>query len=153
MLAVNLTAAFLLARAAGAHMLPHRAGKVILLGSLLTFQGGLTVPAYASAKGGVGSLVRALANEWAPHNVHVNALVPGYVATDMNSALLADPVRAPQIAARIPAARWGTPRDFAGPAVFLASRASQYVCGELLVVDGVREIFDLFPGLVPFRNQ
>lgn len=119
-------------------MLPHRGGKIILLASLLTYQGGLTVPAYASAKGGIGQLVKALANEWSAHNVHVNGIVPGYVATAMNDALLADPVRAHQISVRIPAARWGTPQDFAGPAVFLASRASQYVCGELLVVDGVR---------------
>jgi short-subunit dehydrogenase len=144
-ISVNLTAAFLLARAAGAHMLPHREGKIILLASLLTYQGGLTVPAYASAKGGVGQLVKALANEWSAHNVHVNALVPGYVDTDMNAALLSDPLRRPQIDARIPAGRWGAPADFAGPAVFLASRASQYVCGELLVVDGVRStLFRLF---------
>ena len=119
-------------------MLPHNQGKIILLASLLTFQGGLTVPAYASAKGGIGQLVKALANEWSAHNVHVNAIAPGYVDTDMNAALRADPVRDAQISARIPAARWGSPDDFAGPAVFLASRASQYVCGELLVVDGVR---------------
>jgi len=121
-------------------MLPHGEGKIILLASLLTYQGGLTVPAYASAKGGVGQLVKALSNEWSAHNVHVNAIVPGYIDTDMNRALLADPVRSEQIAVRIPAGRWGRPEDFAGPCVFLASRASQYVCGELLVVDGVREI-------------
>jgi Enoyl-(Acyl carrier protein) reductase len=122
-------------------MLPHRQGKIILLASLLTYQGGLTVPAYASAKGGIGQLVKALANEWSAHNVHVNGIVPGYIDTDMNAALLADPVRAEQIAVRIPAGRWGKPEDFAGPSVFLASRASQYVCGELLVVDGVRNFF------------
>ncbi len=118
-------------------MLPHNEGKIILIASLLTYQGGLTVPAYASAKGGVGQLVKALANEWSAHNVHVNAIVPGYIETDMNQALLADPVRSEQISTRIPAGRWGKPEDFAGPSVFLASRASQYICGELLVVDGV----------------
>ena len=142
-ISVNLTSAFLLARAAGAHMLPHLGGKIILLASLLTYQGGLTVPAYASAKGGIGQLVKALANEWSAHNVHVNGIVPGYIDTDMNHALIADPVRSEQISVRIPAGRWGKPEDFAGPSVFLASRASQYVCGELLVVDGVRDFFTL----------
>lgn len=126
-------------------MLPHNEGKIILLASLLTYQGGLTVPAYASAKGGIGQLVKALANEWSAHNVHVNAIVPGYIDTDMNQALLADPIRSEQISTRIPAGRWGKPEDFAGPSVFLASRASQYICGELLVVDGVRQFFLNFP--------
>ncbi|OJT06263.1 2-dehydro-3-deoxy-D-gluconate 5-dehydrogenase [Trametes pubescens] len=98
--------------------------------------GGFTVPAYAAAKGALGQLTKALSNEWSAHNVQVNGICPGYIATDMNEKLLADPVRLRQISERIPAGRWGQPRDFAGPVVFLASAASQYVCGELLVVDG-----------------
>ncbi|KAG6918600.1 hypothetical protein DXG01_013011 [Tephrocybe rancida] len=133
---VNLKSVWLLSQAAGRHMVPLRRGKIINFCSLLTFQGGLTVPAYASAKGAVGQLTKALSNEWSQHNVQVNAICPGYIATDMNERLLADPVRLRQISERIPAGRWGDPKDFAGPAVFLASSASQYVCGELLVVDG-----------------
>jgi len=94
------------------------------------------VPAYAAAKGALGQLTKALSNEWSQHNVQVNGICPGYIATDMNEKLLADPVRLRQISERIPAGRWGQPVDFAGPVVFLASSASQYVCGELLVVDG-----------------
>ncbi|KAF9225881.1 NAD(P)-binding protein [Gyrodon lividus] len=133
---VNLKSAWLLSQAAGRHMVPLRRGKIINFCSLLTFQGGLTVPAYASAKGALGQLTKALSNEWSQHNVQVNAICPGYIATDMNERLLADPTRFRQISERIPAGRWGEPQDFAGPVVFLASRASQYVCGELLVVDG-----------------
>ncbi|OBZ67616.1 2-dehydro-3-deoxy-D-gluconate 5-dehydrogenase [Grifola frondosa] len=118
------------------HMVPRRRGKIINFCSLLTFQGGLTVPAYAAAKGALGQLTKALSNEWSGENVQVNGVCPGYIATDMNEKLLADPVRTRQISERIPAGRWGAPRDFAGPVVFLASAASQYVCGELLVVDG-----------------
>ncbi|KAH7091836.1 NAD(P)-binding protein [Auriculariales sp. MPI-PUGE-AT-0066] len=103
---------------------------------LLTFQGGLTVPAYAAAKGAVGQFTKSLSNEWASKGVQVNAICPGYVETDMNEKLLADPTRLRQISERIPAGRWGTPEDFAGPVVFLASKASDYVSGELLVVDG-----------------
>ncbi|KAF9051845.1 NAD-P-binding protein [Panaeolus papilionaceus] len=132
----NLKAAFLLSQAAGAHMVPLRRGKVINFASLLTFQGGLTVPAYAAAKGGIGQITKAFANEWSKENVQVNAIAPGYIATDMNEKLLADPVRLRQISERIPAGRWGQPEDFAGPIVFLASKASQYVCGEVMVVDG-----------------
>lgn len=135
-IAVNLKAAWLLSQSAGKHMVPRRRGKVINFCSLLTFQGGLTVPAYAAAKGALGQLTKALANEWSQHNVQVNAICPGYIATDMNEKLLADPTRLRQISERIPAGRWGAPNDFAGPVVFLASDASQYVCGELLVVDG-----------------
>jgi 2-deoxy-D-gluconate 3-dehydrogenase len=135
-IAVNLKAAWLLSQSAGKHMVPRRRGKVINFGSLLTFQGGLTVPAYAAAKGALGQLTKALSNEWSQHNVQVNAICPGYIATDMNEKLLADPTRLRQISERIPAGRWGAPNDFAGPVVFLASDASQYVCGELLVVDG-----------------
>ncbi|KAI0761276.1 NAD-P-binding protein [Trametes elegans] len=133
---VNLKSVWLLAQAAGQHMVPRRRGKIVNFCSLLTFQGGLTVPAYASAKGAVGQLTKALSNEWSQHNVQVNGICPGYIATDMNERLLQDPVRLRQISERIPAGRWGEPRDFAGPVVFLASAASQYVCGELLVVDG-----------------
>jgi NAD(P)-dependent dehydrogenase (short-subunit alcohol dehydrogenase family) len=200
---VNLKACWLLAQAAGRHMLPRRRGKIINLCSLLTYQvrlpspigrlsaprrrrwralapqGGLTVPAYAAAKGALGQLTKALSNEWARENVQVNGIAPGYIATDMcarlllplfsscwrshphsflpppaqtgstmtqtrpsaliphrNERLLADPVRLRQISERIPAGRWGAPQDFAGPVVFLASAASQYVSGELLVVDG-----------------
>lgn len=117
-------------------MIPRRSGKIINFGSLLTFQGGLTVPAYASAKGAVGQLTKALSNEWAKHNVQVNGIAPGYIATDMNERLLADQTRLRQISERIPAARWGEPADFKGPLLFLASEASQYVSGEMLVVDG-----------------
>ncbi|KNZ80332.1 2-dehydro-3-deoxy-D-gluconate 5-dehydrogenase [Termitomyces sp. J132] len=134
---VNLKSVWLLSQAAGRHMVPLRRGKIINFCSLLTFQGGLTVPAYASAKGALGQLTKALSNEWSQHNVQVNAICPGYIATDMNERLLADPERMRQISERIPAGRWGDPRDFAGPVVFLASDASQYICGELLVVDGV----------------
>ncbi|KAH7886897.1 hypothetical protein F5I97DRAFT_1807275 [Phlebopus sp. FC_14] len=133
---VNLKSVWLLSQAAGRHMVPLRRGKIINFCSLLTFQGGFTVPAYASAKGALGQLTKALSNEWSQHNVQVNGICPGYIATDMNERLLADPTRFRQISERIPAGRWGDPRDFAGPVVFLASSASQYVCGELLVVDG-----------------
>jgi len=117
-------------------MVPLKRGKIINFASLLTFQGGLTVPAYAASKGAIGQLTKALSNEWSQHNAQVNAIAPGYIATDMNEKLLADPTRLRQISERIPAGRWGNADDFAGPAVFLASDASQYVCGEVLVVDG-----------------
>lgn len=132
----NLTACWTLCQAAGRHMVAKRRGKIINFASLLTFQGGITVPAYAAAKGGLGQLTKALSNEWAKHNVQVNAIAPGYISTDMNERLLADPVRLRQISERIPAGRWGRPEDFAGPAVFLASDSSLYVNGEILVVDG-----------------
>ncbi|EIM89107.1 NAD-P-binding protein [Stereum hirsutum FP-91666 SS1] len=133
---VNLKSVWLLSQAAGRHMVSLRRGKIINFCSLLTYQGGLTVPAYAAAKGALGQVTKALSNEWSKENVQVNGIVPGYIATDMNEKLLADPVRLRQISERIPAGRWGEPKDFAGPVVFLASGASQYVCGELLVVDG-----------------
>jgi 2-deoxy-D-gluconate 3-dehydrogenase len=133
---VNLKSVWLLSQAAGRHMVPLRRGKIINFCSLLTFQGGITVPAYAAAKGALGQLTKALSNEWSQHDVQVNGICPGYIATDMNEKLLQDPVRYRQISERIPAGRWGDPKDFAGPIVFLASAASQYVCGELLVVDG-----------------
>jgi 2-dehydro-3-deoxy-D-gluconate 5-dehydrogenase len=135
-LAVNLTAVFRLARAAGRHMLGRGSGKVINVASLLSFQGGITVPGYAAAKGGVAQLTKALANEWAGKGVQVNAIAPGYMRTDNTAALRADPVRSRQILERIPAGRWGEPDDLAGAAVFLASGASDYVSGHVLVVDG-----------------
>ena len=136
-LAVNLTAAFHLSQAAARHWLgAGRGGKVINLASMLSFQGGLRVPAYAAAKSGLAGLTRALANEWAPHGINVNALAPGYVATEVTAALRADPERAAAILARIPAGRWGEPADVQGAAVFLASDAAAYLHGVVLPVDG-----------------
>ncbi|PNS15720.1 Diacetyl reductase [Sphaceloma murrayae] len=139
---VNLTVPFLLCRDVGAHMLaqdPDAAGsrgKIINVGSLLSFQGGITVPAYAASKGGVAQLTKALSNEWAGKGVGVNAIAPGYIGTDMNEKLINDETRARQILERIPAGRWGRPEDFAGVAVWLASAASGYVSGEIVTVDG-----------------
>ena len=133
---VNLSSVFRLCRAAGRGMLQRRAGKIINIASLLTFQGGIRVPAYAAAKGGVAQLTKALANEWAKSGVNVNAIAPGYMVTDNTEALRNDPVRNADITARIPAGRWGDPADLAGAAVFLASPASDYVHGHVLVVDG-----------------
>lgn len=133
---VNLNAQFILTREFGRDMVARGSGKVIFTASLLTFQGGITVPGYAASKGAIGSLVKAFANEWAGKGVNVNAIAPGYIATDNTEALRNDPERAESILARIPAGRWGQPDDFKGPTVFLASRASDYVSGEILVVDG-----------------
>lgn len=133
---VNLNAQFLLSRDIGAKMIERGSGKIIFTASLLTFQGGLTVPGYAASKGGIGQLTKALANEWAGKGVNVNAIAPGYISTDNTEALRDDSVRSQQILARIPAGRWGDPEDFKGPIVFLASEASRYVHGEILVVDG-----------------
>ena len=133
---VNLTSVFRMMQHAGRHMLPRGSGKIINIASLLTFQGGITVPSYAAAKGGVGQLTKAFANEWASKGVNVNAIAPGYMDTDNTEALRNDPVRSRQILERIPAGRWGTPADLAGAAVFLASGASDYVNGHILVVDG-----------------
>jgi 2-deoxy-D-gluconate 3-dehydrogenase len=134
---VNLSSVFRLCRSAGAHMIERRAGgKIINVASLLSFQGGITVPGYAAAKGGVMQLTKALANEWAPYGISVNAIAPGYMETDNTMALRQDPVRSRQIGERIPAGRWGTPQDLAGAVIFLASRASDYVNGHVLVVDG-----------------
>ncbi|WNS77962.1 SDR family oxidoreductase [Domibacillus sp. DTU_2020_1001157_1_SI_ALB_TIR_016] len=133
---VNLKSVWVLCQEAGKFMVPQRKGKIINMASLLSFQGGLTVPAYAAAKGGVAQLTKALSNEWAKDNVNVNAIVPGYIATDMNEALLKDETRNRQILERIPAGRWGTPEDFMGTVVFLASDASNYIHGHLLAVDG-----------------
>ena len=135
-LATNLTSVFRLSQCAARHMLAKGAGKIINIASMLTFQGGVFVPSYAAAKGGVGQLTKAFANEWAPKGINVNAIAPGYMATDNTAALRNDPNRSRQILERIPAGRWGTPSDLAGAAVFLASSASDYVHGHILVVDG-----------------
>jgi 2-deoxy-D-gluconate 3-dehydrogenase len=135
-LEINLTAPFLLARALGRGMVERGSGKVIFTASLLSFQGGILVPSYAAAKSGIAGLVKALANEWAPHGVNVNAIAPGYIATDNTEALRADPNRSRAILERIPAGRWGDAADLAGATVFLASRASDYVCGTIIAVDG-----------------
>ena len=132
----DLSSVFRLTRQAGKHMLAQGSGKVINIASLLTFQGGITVPAYAAAKGAVGQLTKAFANEWAAKGINVNAIAPGYMETDNTEALRANPDRARQIMERIPAGRWGLPEDLAGAAVFLASSASNYVHGHVLVVDG-----------------
>lgn len=133
---VNLSAQFVLSREFGKHMVARGSGKIIFTASLLTFQGGITVPGYAASKGGIGQLTMALANEWAGKGVNVNAIAPGYIATDNTAALQADPVRNPAILARIPAGRWGHPDDFKGPVVFLASDASCYMHGTIMTVDG-----------------
>jgi 2-dehydro-3-deoxy-D-gluconate 5-dehydrogenase len=133
---IDLSSAFRLCRAAGRHMLAEGRGKIINVTSLLAFQGGIRVPAYAAAKGGLAQLTKALANEWGGRGVNVNAIAPGYMRTDNTKALFDDPVRNEQITARIPAGRWGTPEDLGGAAVFLASAASDYVHGHVLVVDG-----------------
>jgi len=135
-LSVNLDAPFILAREIGRSMLERGSGKIIFTASLLTFQGGINVPGYAASKGAIGSLVKALANEWAGKGVNVNAIAPGYIATDNTEALRHDPDRSQAIISRIPAGRWGTPDDFAGAIVFLASQASDYVHGTILTVDG-----------------
>lgn len=135
-LEIDLSAPFILAREFGKDMVARRRGKIIFIASLLTFQGGITVPGYAASKGGIGQLTMALANEWAQHGVNVNAIAPGYVATDNTAALRADAERGPAILARIPAGRWGEPGDFRGPVVFLASAASDYMHGTIMTVDG-----------------
>lgn len=135
-LSVNLDAAFILAREFGGEMLARRSGKIIFTCSLLSFQGGVNVPGYAASKGAIASLVKALANEWASQGVNVNGIAPGYIHTDNTEALRNDPVRSRAILDRIPAGRWGQPEDFKGPAVFLASAASDYVHGTILTVDG-----------------
>ena len=135
-LEVNLTSMFLLDQLAGQVMLAKGKGKIINVASLMVFIGGITVPAYAAAKGGVGQLTKALSNEWAGRGVNVNAIAPGYMATEMNEALIADPDRSQSISARIPAQRWGQPDDMKGAAIFLASDASDYVNGAIIPVDG-----------------
>ncbi|HEY9285843.1 MAG TPA: 2-dehydro-3-deoxy-D-gluconate 5-dehydrogenase KduD [Pyrinomonadaceae bacterium] len=133
---VNLSSVFRLSQLAGRHMIERGRGKIVNVASLLSFQGGINVPAYAASKGGVAQLTKALANEWAAKGVNVNAIAPGYMSTDNTAVLRADETRSRQILERIPAGRWGEPDDLAGAAVFLASPASDYVNGHVLVVDG-----------------
>ena len=133
---VNLSAQFILSREIGKEMVARGRGKIIFTASLLTFQGGILVPGYAASKAGVGQLTMALANEWAGQGVNVNAIAPGYISTDNTEALRNDPERSQAILARIPAGRWGEPEDFAGPVVFLASAASDYMHGTVILVDG-----------------
>jgi 2-dehydro-3-deoxy-D-gluconate 5-dehydrogenase len=135
-LQVNLSSQFQLTQAVGRGMLDRGYGKVIFTASLLTFQGGINVPGYAAAKSGIGGLAKALANEWTAYGVTVNAIAPGYIATDNTQALQDDPHRSRSILDRIPAGRWGKPSDLAGATVFLASAASDYVSGVVLPVDG-----------------
>ena len=133
---VNLSAVFRLSQLAGRQMLSQGRGKIVNIASLLSFQGGITVPAYAASKGGVAQLTKALANEWAGKGINVNAIAPGYMRTDNTKALQENETRNRQILERIPAGRWGEPSDLAGAAVFLAAAASDYINGEVLVVDG-----------------
>ena len=136
-LQVNLTSLFQLSQLAARDMIGRNApGKIVNIASLLSFQGGIRVPAYAASKGGVAQLTKALANEWAPKHIQVNAIAPGYFATTNTEALQADETRNRQILERIPAGRWGQPQDLAGAALFLSSRASDYVTGTILTVDG-----------------
>ncbi len=135
-LAINLSAPFRLTRGIGGAMVERGYGKVIFVASMLSFQGGVNVVSYAAAKSGVAGITRALANEWAPYGVNVNAIAPGYIATDNTQPLQDDPERSASIVGRIPAGRWGRPDDLGGAAVFLASSAADYVHGTILVVDG-----------------
>ncbi|KQM27435.1 MULTISPECIES: 2-dehydro-3-deoxy-D-gluconate 5-dehydrogenase KduD [unclassified Sphingomonas] len=132
----NLKSVFFLSQAAGRHMIAEGHGRIINIASMLTFQGGVRVPSYTASKSGIGGLTKLLANEWAKHGVTVNAIAPGYVATNNTAALQADPVRNTAILDRIPAGRWGDPGDLGGAAVFLASDAAAYVQGHILAVDG-----------------
>lgn len=133
---VNLNAQFIISRELGKEMIARGHGKIIFTASVLTFHGGILVPSYAASKGGVGQLTKALANEWAGKGVQVNAIAPGYALTDFTEGLQSDPARYQAILNRIPAGRWGVADDFKGPVVFLASYASDYVNGEIIVVDG-----------------
>jgi 2-deoxy-D-gluconate 3-dehydrogenase len=132
----NLKSVFFLAQAAGRHMIAQGRGRIINIASMLTFQGGVRVPSYTASKSGIGGLTKLLANEWAKHGVTVNAIAPGYIATNNTAALQADPVRNTAIVDRIPAGRWGDPADLGGAAVFLSSDAAAYVQGHVLAVDG-----------------
>jgi 2-deoxy-D-gluconate 3-dehydrogenase len=135
-IAVNTKALFFLSRAAASDMMKRKTGKIINIASLLSFQGGILVPAYAASKGAVAQITKALANEWAIHGINVNAIAPGYMETENTRPLREDPVRSRSILDRIPAGRWGRPEDLQGAVVFLASAASDYVHGHLLTVDG-----------------
>ena len=132
----NLKSVFFLCQAAGRHMIAQGQGRIINIASMLTFQGGVRVPSYTASKSGIGGLTKLLANEWAKHGVTVNAIAPGYIATNNTAALQADPARNAAILDRIPAGRWGNPGDLGGAAVFLASDAAAYVQGHILAVDG-----------------
>lgn len=133
---INLSAQFILARELGKAMIERGSGKIVFIASLLSFQGGINVPGYAASKGGLATLTMALSNEWASKGVQVNAIAPGYVATDNTAALQADPERSPAILSRVPAGRWGTPDELKGAVVFLSSPASNFVNGAILTVDG-----------------
>ena len=133
---VNQNSQFILTREIGKEMIRRGSGKIIFTASLLTFQGGITVPGYAASKGAIGQLTKAFANEWASKGVQINAIAPGYIATDNTAALREDEDRSSSILGRIPAGRWGQPEDFKGPVVFLASAASDYMNGSILLVDG-----------------
>jgi 2-dehydro-3-deoxy-D-gluconate 5-dehydrogenase len=133
---VNQNAQFILTREIGKEMIARGSGKVVFTASLLTFQGGITVPGYAASKGAIGQLTMAFANEWASKGVNVNAIAPGYISTDNTEALRADADRSTSILSRIPAGRWGEPEDFAGPIVFLCSEAAAYMSGSIMLVDG-----------------
>jgi 2-dehydro-3-deoxy-D-gluconate 5-dehydrogenase len=135
-LEVNLSSIFRLSQSAAKLMIPQGSGKIVNIASLLSFQGGITVPAYTASKSGVAGLTKAFANEWAKHNINVNAIAPGYFATNNTKALQADETRNRQILERIPAGRWGKPEEISGAAVFLSSAASDYLQGHILTVDG-----------------
>lgn len=133
---VNQSSAFILTRELGKEMVKHGSGKIIFTASLLTFQGGITVPGYAASKGAIGQMTKAFANEWASKGIQVNAIAPGYIATDNTQALREDKDRSEAILARIPAGRWGKPEDFKGPTLLLASAAGNYINGSVMLVDG-----------------
>ena len=135
-IALNLTSLFHISQQVGRVMISQRSGKIINVASIVSFIGGMNVAAYTASKGGVAQLTKALANEWARHNVNVNAVAPGFVLTEMTQPLFDDPVRSKELMSRVPAQRWGTPEDISGAVVFLASPASDFVNGHLLVVDG-----------------
>lgn len=133
---VNIKGAFFMAQAAGRHMIAKGSGKIINIASMLSFQGGIRVPSYTASKSGIAGITRLLANEWASKGININAIAPGYMATDNTAQLRADEQRSSEILGRIPAARWGEPSDLGGAAVFLASRASDYINGAIIPVDG-----------------
>lgn len=133
---LNLTALFRMCQRVGREMIKQRSGKIINIASIMSFAGGNMIPAYVASKGGVAQVTKALANEWARFNVNVNAIAPGYIQTDMTQALHEDPVRSKEITERVPAQRWGSPEDLQGAAIFLASHASDFVHGHIMVVDG-----------------
>lgn len=133
---INLNSQFVITREIGKRMVEQKQGKIVFTCSLLSFQGGINVPGYAASKGAISSLLKAFANEWAAHNINVNGVAPGYIATDNTEQLRQDPERSAAILSRIPASRWGTPEDMAGAFVFLSSPASDYMNGTIVTVDG-----------------